>query len=158
MKSKKPVAKSVIPADNKVAVKIEESAVQAAPVATTAKSLRKGAPAAVRKPVVKKTVPTAEKKAPLPEEKIVEAVKPSKAPKAEKKPKLKVVRDSFTMPHDEYQNIAALKAICLKDGLQVKKSEVLRAGLKALCAMDAEQMKRILSGLEKIKTGRPNKH
>jgi hypothetical protein len=80
------------------------------------------------------------------------------AKKSKKEPKVKVVRDSFTMPQNEYQQIAAIKETCLKAGLQVKKSEVLRAGLKALVELNAAQLKRALSGLEKIKTGRPNKH
>ncbi len=69
-----------------------------------------------------------------------------------------MVRDSFTMPKSEYQKIAEIKEACLKAGLHVKKSEVLRAGLKALGAMNAAQLKRSLTGLEKIKTGRPKKH
>ena len=86
---------------------------------------------------------------------------PSPAKAAAKKPKKehkeKVVRDSFTMPQSEYQKIAAIKETCLKAGLPVKKSEVLRAGLKALVKMNAAQLKRSLAGLEKIKTGRPKK-
>lgn len=74
------------------------------------------------------------------------------------KNKVKVVRDSFTMPQDEYQKIAQIKEACLEAGLQVKKSEVLRAGLKALTSMSPVQLKRALAGLEKIKTGRPKKH
>lgn len=79
----------------------------------------------------------------------------AKKPKKERKEK--VVRDSFTMPQGEYRKIAEIKEACLKAGLPVKKSEVLRAGLKALGAMDAAQLKRALAGLEKIKTGRPKK-
>ena len=94
------------------------------------------------------------------------AVKPVKvvakeikaAPKAAKKPKLKVIRDSFTMPADEYQKIADIKASCLKAGMQVKKSEVLRAGVIALCSMSEAKLKLALANLDKIKTGRPNKH
>jgi hypothetical protein len=93
------------------------------------------------------------------------AVKPpvQSAPKAGKKKsknehKVKVVRDSFTMPQNEYQKIAEIKAICLKTKMHVKKSEVLRAGLKLLGELGAVQLKRSLSGLEKIKTGRPKKH
>ena len=86
---------------------------------------------------------------------------PAPAKAATKKPKKehkeKVVRDSFTMPQSEYQKIAEIKEICLKAGLPVKKSEVLRAGLKALVEMNAAQLKRALAGLEKIKTGRPKK-
>lgn len=84
----------------------------------------------------------------------------AKNPKKEhpkKEHKEKVVRDSFTMPQSEYQKIAAIKEACLKAGLPVKKSEVLRAGLKALVEMNAAQLKRSLTGLEKIKTGRPKK-
>jgi len=80
------------------------------------------------------------------------------AKKPKKEHKEKVVRDSFTMPQSEYQKIAEIKEACLKAGLPVKKSEVLRAGLKALVAMNAAQLKRALAGLEKIKTGRPKKH
>lgn len=83
---------------------------------------------------------------------------PDAAKKPKKEHKQKVVRDSFTMPQSEYQKIAEIKETCLKAGLPVKKSEVLRAGLKALCGMNAAQLKRALAGLEKIKTGRPKKH
>lgn len=74
------------------------------------------------------------------------------------KHKLKIVRDSFTMPQSEYQKIAEIKEVCLKAGLHVKKSEVLRAGLKALCEKNDAQMKQSLKNLEKIRTGRPKKH
>ena len=79
------------------------------------------------------------------------------ANKPKKAPKVKIVRDSFTMPQGEYQKIAEIKEICLEAGLPVKKSEVLRAGLKALGGMNAAQLKRALAGLEKIKTGHPKK-
>ena len=78
--------------------------------------------------------------------------------KAKKNHKEKVVRDSFTMPQSEYQKIAEIKEACLKAGLHVKKSEVLRAGLKALGEKSVAQLKQSLSGLEKIQTGRPKKH
>src|SRR3972149_6814459 len=74
------------------------------------------------------------------------------AKKPKKEHKKKVVRDSFTMPQSEYQKIAEIKDICLKAGLHVKKSEVLRAGLKALCKQNAAQLKQSLLGLEKIRT------
>jgi hypothetical protein len=74
-----------------------------------------------------------------------------------KEPKVKVVRDSFTMPQGEYLKIAEIKEAALKAGVPVKKSEVLRAGLKALVAMTPSRLKAALTGLEKIKTGRPKK-
>lgn len=125
--------------------KTETMVEQTAP--TAAKPLNKAAPVKAAKPVVKKVKPD-----PVVAKEVV------KAPKVVKKPKLKVVRDSFTMPQSEYQKIAEIKALCLKADLPVKKSEVLRAGLKALCAMDETQLKNALNGLDKIKTGRPNKH
>ncbi|OIR17006.1 hypothetical protein GALL_28270 [mine drainage metagenome] len=103
---------------------------------------------AVRKPAVaRKAVPA----------KI--AAKPEKKQKKEKKAdgKVKVVRDSFTMPQSDYELIAALKQKALKVGLHVKKSELLRASLQTLNKASAAQLKRAISGLEKIKTGRPKK-
>jgi hypothetical protein len=80
------------------------------------------------------------------------------AKKLKKVQKKKVVRDSFTMPQNEYSKIAEIKAICLKSKMHVKKSEVLRAGLKMLAGLNAAQLKQKLGSLEKIKTGRPHKH
>jgi hypothetical protein len=87
----------------------------------------------------------------------VKDVQSGKTSKASGKSKSKIVRDSFTMPASEYLKIAQIKELCLKAGIQVKKSEVLRAGVIALCAMSEEQLNRTLNGLDKIKTGRPNK-
>lgn len=78
--------------------------------------------------------------------------------KTRKEHKVKVVRDSFTMPHSEYQQIMDIKEACLQAGMHIKKSEVLRAGLKMLAALSAAQLKRTFTSLEKIKTGRPRKH
>lgn len=141
--------------NTKKTVKAEESAAKPKPAA--AKPLSKPAAVKAPKPLAKAAKPAAKPVKP------VDAPKPAEAAakvavKAVKKPKLKVVRDSFTMPHSEYLKIAEIKEIGLKAGLQVKKSEVLRAGVIALCAMDEAQLKQALSGLDKIKTGRPNKH
>ena len=99
-------------------------------------------PAVARKPGVAKT-----------------AAKPVKKHKKEKRAngKVKVVRDSFTMPQADYELIAAMKEKALTAGLHLKKSELLRAGLQALSKLTAAQLKRAISGLEKIKTGRPAK-
>jgi hypothetical protein len=108
---------------------------------------------APRKPVVKKT-PVARKPAPA-----KTAVKPEKKLKKEKKSgaKVKVVRDSFTMPQADYELIDALKQKVLKAGLHVKKSELLRASLQTFSKLTGAQLKRAISGLEIIKTGRPKK-
>lgn len=69
--------------------------------------------------------------------------------------KVKVVRDSFTMPQSDYDKLGELKQLCIKSGMHVKKSELLRAGLHALGKLSAAQLKQAVSALEKIKTGRP---
>lgn len=77
---------------------------------------------------------------------------PKPAPKPVAK---KVVRDSFTMPEDDYQLLGELKTQCLKLGIEVNKGEIVRAGLKALAAMEAAQLRQALAAVERIKTGRP---
>jgi hypothetical protein len=70
-----------------------------------------------------------------------------------KKPKL--VRDSFTMPKQEYAAIESLKARSLAAGIAVKKSELLRAGLMALTALNDAALKQALAAVPTLKTGRP---
>lgn len=126
---------------------------------------RKRAPAKSAVPSAAKAAQPAARTVAKPEAKPVAKV-PRAAPAAKKpkvkepkikEPKVKVVRDSFTMPRGEYLKIAEIKEAALKAGVPVKKSEVLRAGLKALVAMSPAQLKVALAGLEKIKTGRPKK-
>jgi hypothetical protein len=71
--------------------------------------------------------------------------------------KVKVIRDSFTMPQNDYAKIAELKQVCLKVGMHAKKSELLRAGLHALGKLSAAQLKQTIAQMEQIKTGRPKK-
>ena len=79
------------------------------------------------------------------------------SPKHDKPRKLKVVRDSFTMPEDEYAHIAAIKARCLAAGVSVKKSEVLRAALASLSQLSDTALTATISKVAPIKTGRPAK-
>ena len=71
--------------------------------------------------------------------------------------KAKMERDSFTMPRDEYAQLAILKSRLVALGQPTKKSEVLRAGVKLLVAMTDNTLKTTLSAIPIIKTGRPNK-
>ena len=82
------------------------------------------------------------------------AVKPSKAtePKG-KKPKL--VRDSFTIPKDEYTVLDTLKDRATALAHPVKKSELLRAGLKVLAGLSDSALRSALQAVPSIKTGRP---
>jgi hypothetical protein len=69
----------------------------------------------------------------------------------------KVIRDSFTMPSRDYAKITQLRAKCLKAGLSVTKSELLRAGLHALERLPLEDLRAVIESLEKVKTGRPGR-
>lgn len=75
--------------------------------------------------------------------------------KARKGKKDKVIRDSFTMPRNDYDKIGELKKRLQHLGLAAKKSELLRAGLHALEQLSDAQLKQRVEGVEKIKTGRP---
>jgi hypothetical protein len=76
------------------------------------------------------------------------------SPKAIPKPKL--VRDSFTIPKDEYLVLSDLKARMNQLMQPAKKSELLRAGLKVLAAMSDTAIKKALQAVPSIKTGRPS--
>jgi hypothetical protein len=75
--------------------------------------------------------------------------------KARKGRKDKVIRDSFTMPRNDYDKIGELKKRLQHLGVAAKKSELLRAGLHALEQLSDAQLKQRIEGVEKIKTGRP---
>ena len=81
------------------------------------------------------------------------ASKPTKVEAKPKKPKL--VRDSFTIPKDEYAGIDTLKERSVALGRPAKKSELLRAGLMALLAMSPNALHAALEAVPTIKTGRP---
>jgi hypothetical protein len=78
-----------------------------------------------------------------------------KAEKVEKPKKIKVVRDSFTIPKPEFEQIDALKKRSLSMGISVKKSELLRAGLLVLRAMSDAAFKSAVATVPVLKTGRP---
>ncbi|MEB0112635.1 hypothetical protein QN397_14845 [Variovorax sp. RTB1] len=69
----------------------------------------------------------------------------------------KLVRDSFTMPQDDYALIARLKDRAVMFKRPAKKSELLRAGLHALQAMSAPALRAALDALTPLKSGRPKK-
>lgn len=113
--------------------------------------------AAARRPAVKKPV-AAPAPAPLPPAKAaVPATKPVAAAKPDKPRKNKLLRDSFTIPKSEYAMLDTLKQRAAKAGRPAKKSEVLRAGVKALAAMGDTAFLAALGAVPAIKTGRPAK-
>ncbi|MDP2370149.1 hypothetical protein [Rhodoferax sp.] len=104
-------------------------------------------PVAPAVPVASKTVPKPAPSVPVKPK----LVKPIKA----KKPKL--VRDSFTIPKAEYSVLVDLKQRAAKLTKPAKKSELLRAGVKALAAMSDVAFLAALKAVPTIKTGRPAK-
>jgi hypothetical protein len=130
-KSRVVVKPEVEQADKKVSV-AKSSPAQKAP----AKAVKKAAPASK-----------------------AEAPKVEKVPKAKKQPakKPKLVRDSFTIPENDYALFATLKQRALAAGADVKKAELLRAGLVMLAKLDDAELVKAIGLVERIKTGRPKK-
>jgi len=134
------------------------SSAPASPARKPARSARAAAPTAA-KPGKKSAARPDVKALPAQDGKTGKPAKAPKAPKAakgeDKAKKPKLVRDSFTIPKTEYEAIAALKLRAAKLGQTPKKSELLRAGLKALTAMGDAALLASLAAVPSIKTGRP---
>ncbi len=148
--AKKAVAKKAVarkPAARKAAVKktaapvARRAATKVAPAAAAAKAAKADKPAKAVKPV--KPVKAAK---PVKSDKPAKAAKPAKA---------KLVRDSFTIPKDEYEALAALKTRALGLEQHVRKSELLRAGVRALAGMSDRAFLAAVKAVPTLKTGRP---
>ena len=126
-----------------------QAARKAATPATPKRSPRKTSaaktPAAPQRPAPKAAAPA----------KTLQAVVASKPVKLEKVKKPKLIRDSFTIPKPEYLVLDALKERAGKLSRSTKKSELLRAGIKALAAMPDAAFLAALAAVPTIKTGRP---
>ena len=145
----------------------------ASPAAKTAKTAKatKPAPKAVPKAAAPKAAVTSKSKtgvktavkaaaravlAPPAKKTARKAAAPAAAPRepvSEARPVL--VRDSFTMPEQEYAVLAEVKQACLRAGIDVKKSELLRIGVALLGQLDLATLKTVLAALPQLKTGRP---
>lgn len=128
------------------------------------KAPRKSAsPAPKRKPVkaaADPLAPPAKAKtspAKAPQTKVADKKKSAAPAKAAKEKKIKVVRDSFTLPKTELMQISEMKKRAMAMGVEVKKSELIRAGLLALTDMADTAFKKAMANVPTIKTGRPAK-
>ena len=130
----------------------------AAATKPAAKAAPRKAVAKAAKPAAKVAKPSAKApskpKAPEPAAAEAPAVAPA-AVKPAKAHKHKLVRDSFTIPKDEYQVIDALKQRALGLEQHVRKSELLRAGIQALAAMGDRAFLKAIDAVPTLKTGRP---
>ena len=74
---------------------------------------------------------------------------------AERGGKPRLVRDSFTIPKDEYAVLEELKLRATNLRRPTKKSELLRAGIASLGAMPDDAFLGALARIPSLKTGRP---
>jgi hypothetical protein len=147
--AKKPAAARKVAAVKKpTPVKKPVAAKKAAPAkkAVAVKKVATAKPVADKKVVGKVAKPAKSKASSK------EASKVAAAPKAKKE---KLVRDSFSMPETEYAVLGAVKKACLKAGIEVKKSELLRIGVALIRKMDVTSLKNVLATLPPLKAGRP---
>lgn len=134
--------------------KVATQAVPEAPVATKLPAKKAASRKvssknlAAKKPLSKAFAPAGSPKTAKPVD-VIKVVRPDKP----KKPKL--VRDSFTIPKDEYVVLEALKQRAAKLARSAKKSELLRAGIKALAGLSDAAFLSALEKVPTIKTGRP---
>jgi hypothetical protein len=84
------------------------------------------------------------------------APSPGKAAKTRKSGR-KTVRDSFNMPREDFVLLDRLKDVAKQAGRPAKKSELIRAGLHALSALDAAALVQALQTLPAVATGRPKR-
>lgn len=111
--------------------------------------------AAIAKPVAKPAVALA-----------TAGAKPAAAPTAsaalaagklakDKKPKM--VRDSVTIPKAEYMVLDAMKQRAAQLKVMVKKTELIRAGMKHLATLPDAVFLTAIAAVPSLKTGRPSK-
>ena len=115
---------------------------------------------AVAKPVSpakKAAAKTKTKAAATPKAAAHPAVTTSAASRVEKSKKPKMVRDSFTIPKPEYDVLDVLKLRAAKLGSPIKKTELIRAGIKAIAALSDAAFQQTLQAVPSLKTGRPAK-
>jgi hypothetical protein len=150
--AKKAVAKKAV-AKKAVAKKaVAKKAVAKKPVAKKAVAKK----AVAKKPVAKKATA---KKAAAKKPSDVNALKatPVVANSEPKAKKVKLVRDSFTMPGHEYQVLQDIKKAALKAGIELKKSDLLRIGVSMLKNFSITQLDKARATLTKLRAGRPKK-
>ena len=136
----------------------KSTVIASAPVVQKVATPKVATPKVAAKKVVAQKV--AAKKAPAKQivaQKVAAKKAVAKPVVAVKQAKVKLVRDSFTMPARDFALIAQLKERALGFKRPTKKSELLRAGLQILSSLSEVQLSAALSALEPIPAGRPKK-
>ena len=157
-----PTAKAVpaqTPARAPAAKKRASAAPARKPAAKQPVAAKKAAPA---RTAAAKTVVKPQAAAPA----AAASVKPAAAPTAaaalaagklakDKKPKM--VRDSVTIPKAEYLVLEAMKQRAAQLKVTVKKTELIRAGMKHLAILPDAVFLAAIAAVPSLKTGRPSK-
>lgn len=146
-------SKAVNPAAQAGAKTPTKKARAAAPKAKPATTQR--APQAVSKTAPAKAPRKATAK-PTPAKPAVTKPQATKTKQVKEK-KVKVVRDSFTIPKTEFTQIADMKKRAMALGVEIKKSELIRAGLQIMSGLPDASFKKALAAIPTVKTGRPSK-
>ncbi len=104
-------------------------------------------PVAAQKPAKKPAASIPKKAAP--------PAQPPKKPAAATLEKVKLVRDSFTLPEVDHELIKRCKKAAVASGRETKKSEVVRAAIQTFNALPLEQQLKAYQALSLIAVGRP---
>jgi hypothetical protein len=144
--AKKATAKKVVAKKAVLKKAVAKKAVAKKAVAKKAVAKKAPAKKAPAKKVAAKKTATKKPKA--------KAIEAAPAPKAKK---VKLVRDSFTMPGHEYQVLQDIKKAALKAGVELKKSDLLRIGVSMLKNFSVTQLDKARATLTKLRAGRPKK-
>jgi len=147
---------TAMPAVKTKPVPVEKSVAKAVSAQKTATAVKPVAQAKTKVPAKPKQPAASAKVAVAPKAKPAKTVSNvDKATTQVKAKKVKLVRDSYTIPESEHKQLAALKARCLGHGKAMKKGELLRAGIQALVLMGDADFLAAVDSVEVIKTGRP---
>lgn len=150
--AKKAVAKKAVAKKSVAKKAVAKKAVAKKAIAKKATAKKAVAKkATVKKPVAKKAT------AKQPSVANASQVAPVVANSAPKAKKVKLVRDSFTMPGHEYQVLQDIKKAALKAGVELKKSDLLRIGVGMLKNFSVTQLDKARAALTKLSAGRPKK-
>lgn len=114
------------------------SKVAAKPKAPVAKTATKVAAKPVKAAAVKPAAKPVAKKLATPKANAKKVVKPAKPVK------VKIVRDTFSMPAPDHALLTTLKKTCQDQGRKVKKSDLLRAGLALLAKLPPAELVKIV--------------
>ena len=111
--------------------------------------------ASAKKTKVAKPAKVSNVKEALVKQKKTNVTKAEKSAKPTKPVNPKMIRDSFTLPEFDYAKLGSLKSKCLENGVEIKKSELVRAGLTVLSKMSVATLLKAVNEVERLKTGRP---